>query len=131
MLYFCVLQLATEGMPEVPTRVAPSMEEDTSETPVSTSTEPTMEAIAELDVGSGRQPKRNVPAQLQEPRDEAADDSLDLPDVPKSTIRRKQEEAPQKPKRKIRGISIPLMGSSSVSEKAWWMFSTFTVLTTL
>lgn len=91
--------MATEDMPEVPPPIStPSKEE-----PIPTEQEPIKEAIAERAEGSVRQD--HVTEEQVEDAEED-DELLDLPAVPTSPVRRKQEEAPTKSKSKIRGNLI-------------------------
>lgn len=101
--------MATEDMPEVPSTVSiPAKEE-----PIPTEQGPIKEPIAERAEGSVRQD--HVTEEQVEDAEED-DELLDLPAVPTSPVRRKQEEAPKKSKSKIRGnlvhrspLQLPLL----------------------
>ena len=86
-------------MPDVPLPAVPSPKEDIAEP-----SQPIREPIAEL----AEAPVRHVskkeaipdPAEAPVRQDDEEDEVLDLPTVPTSPVRRKQEEAPEKTKSK-------------------------------
>jgi len=85
--------MATEGMPDVPLPAIQPPKEEIGEP-----SEPIKEPIAELAEAPVRQESKKAPS-----LDHEADEVLDLPAVPTSPVRRKQEEDTQKAKSKVRG----------------------------
>jgi hypothetical protein len=91
--------MATEDMPEVPlSSIQPSKEED-----IGQPSEPIKEPIAELAEAPVKQESKKASVHDPEADDEEDDEVLDLPAVPTSPVRRKQEEALEKRKSKPRG----------------------------
>lgn len=85
-------------MPDVPFPAFQAPKED-----IGQPSEPIKEPIAELAEAPVRQESKKASTQAREADDEEDDEVLDLPAVPTSPVRRKQEEPPQKPKSKVRG----------------------------
>lgn len=90
--------MATEGMPDVPLPAIPSPKED-----IVQPSEPIKEPIAELAEAPVRQESKKASSLDHEADDEEDDEVLDLPAVPTSPVRRKQEESSQKAKSKVQG----------------------------
>lgn len=109
------IQMATEDMPDVPIPAIKPSKEGIGEP-----SEPVKEPISELAEGPVRhvskeaitgpaeapvkQESKKVSVDDPEADDEEDDEVLDLPAVPTSQVRRKQEEASKKAKNKARGI---------------------------
>ena len=99
ILFACLhVQMATEGMPEVPLPVIQPLKEE-----IAQPSEPIKEPIAEIAEATVKQESKKVSSLDHEADDEEDGEVLDLPAVPTSPVRRKQEEAPQKAKKKVQG----------------------------
>jgi charged multivesicular body protein 6 len=99
--------MATEDMPDVPLPVSQPSKQDIEEPVEEPVKEPIKEPIAELAETSTNEKNRKESSQDHEANDEEIE-GLDLPDVPTSPVRKKQEEAPQKMKSKTRVLEEPL-----------------------
>ncbi|KAG0606858.1 hypothetical protein M758_9G173700 [Ceratodon purpureus] len=112
--------MATEEMPDVPLSTIQPPEEDLVEPseplrePIAELAEAPVrhvskkEAIAEPAEAPVRQESKKASVHDPEADDEEDDEVLDLPAVPTSPVRRKQEEAPEKAKSKVRAREEPL-----------------------
>jgi len=98
--------MATEGMPDVPPPVIQPPKEEEEE--IGQPSEPIKEPIAELAEAPVRQESKKTSSLGHEADDEEDDEVLDLPAVPTSPVRRKQEEATQKAKIKVRAKEEPI-----------------------